>query len=273
MNYVEEEITLAEFADRFLQLSDFTTPSITDMTDMGIEVLGYNKEAGIDTYNKINSFLVKPSVTEHYTDGALKGTNKHRVIENNIDIHLENHPDFHQVNEPMNVVDISVDDTENYYANGRLNHNTTSGGKAIAFHSSVRIRFSSVGQIKDGDKQTIGIKTEAKIVKNRIGPPQRTCAFEIYFSSGIDNYASWLTKLKEKEIIKQGGAWYSFDFNGEEFKFQSKEFGTILNDRPEIKEYLYGELVKIMVMEYKHAENPRCDDEDVDVVDEAIAEN
>ncbi len=69
---------------------------------------------------------------------------------------------------------------------------TTSGGKAIAFHSSVRLRLSPAGMIKadvfgNGGKEVVGIQTIAKVVKNRMGPPLRTVEYPIYFDRGIDD--------------------------------------------------------------------------------------
>ena len=105
---------------------------------------------------------------------------------------------------------------------------TTSGGKALAFHSSVRIRLKNMGQIKtkvNGKDRTIGIKVRAQIVKNRMGPPLRAADFEIYFERGIDNYGSWLGVMKENKLLKQAGAWYTYTDieTGEIIKFQSKE--------------------------------------------------
>ena len=85
---------------------------------------------------------------------------------------------------------------------------TTSGGKALPFHASTRIRLKNMGQIKDSKKNTIGMKCRAQIVKNRLGPPLRHADYDMYFDRGIDNYGAWLTVLKEHKLIKQGGSWY-----------------------------------------------------------------
>ena len=104
---------------------------------------------------------------------------------------------------------------------------TTSGGKAIAFHSSCRLRLKAAGQIKaavNGQAQTVGIKTKAQVVKNRMGPPLRTAEFQIYFDRGIDDYGSWLQVMKEYKLVKQAGAWYTLEYEGNDIKFQSKVF-------------------------------------------------
>ena len=83
---------------------------------------------------------------------------------------------------------------------------TTSGGKAIAFHASCRLRLKAAGQIKakvNGQDQVVGIKTKAQVVKNRMGPPLRTAEFDIYFDSGIDDFGGWLRVLKDYKLVSQ----------------------------------------------------------------------
>ena len=67
---------------------------------------------------------------------------------------------------------------------------TTSGGKAIAFHASCRLRLKQMGKLKSkvgGVDQVVGIKTRAQVIKNRMGPPLRSVDYDIYFDRGIDN--------------------------------------------------------------------------------------
>lgn len=142
---------------------------------------------------------------------------------------------------------------------------TTPAGKALPFHASVRIRLAQIGTIKEkrgGSKEeVIGAKVRAKIVKNRVGPPNRECEYEQYYDSGIDDYSGWLTPMKEYGIASQSGAWYSWTNKetGEHIKFQSKEFvEKILND-PDYKEILYNEIADAIVMKYKRLEGPRID--------------
>ena len=98
---------------------------------------------------------------------------------------------------------------------------TTSGGKALPFHASTRIRLKNMGQIKDTGKNVLGMKCRAQIVKNRLGPPLRHADYDMYFDRGIDNYGAWLTVLKEHKLVKSGGAWYTLtDEKGKEHKFQ-----------------------------------------------------
>ncbi len=136
---------------------------------------------------------------------------------------------------------------------------TTSGGKALAFHSSVRLRLSSMGQLKgkvNGVEITIGGKTKCVVQKNRMGPPLKTVVYDIYFDSGIDNYGNWLTYLKDYKIIKQAGAWYELDYADEDgvmtpHKFQSKDFRNLLKTVPGLQDYLYEQICNHYIMEYK----------------------
>jgi len=133
---------------------------------------------------------------------------------------------------------------------------TTSGGKAIQFHASCRLRLKAAGQIKAkiaGKEQTIGIKTKCVVVKNRMGPPLRTAEFNIYFESGIDDTGSWLQVMKDYNLLKQGGSWYTYscDVTGEDIKFLSKDFETKVLSNPERKESIYNKICETMVMSYK----------------------
>lgn len=256
-NYVEEELTLAEFSKRFLNLDDedLEIPEAF-ILDEHIEVLSKNLKTGKDEFRKIKSFVVKEQVDEHYTDGELKGSADHRIIdENNKDVFLKNHYEFKKIKEPMKVVDIEVEGNENYYANGRLNHNTTSGGKAIAFHSSVRIRLKSVGQIKEkksGIEEVVGVKTRATVIKNRVGPPYRSADFDMYFNRGIDNYSSWIDILKDMNIVKRSNpGWKLIDQNGEEIKFTNSELDEVLTNNDNLKKYLYEMICDHIIMKYK----------------------
>ncbi len=133
---------------------------------------------------------------------------------------------------------------------------TTSGGKAIGFHASCRLRLKAAGQIKTkiaGKDQVIGIKTKAQVVKNRMGPPLRTAEFNILFDSGIDDYGSWLQIMKDNKLVSQGGSWYTYtdSVTGEIIKFMSKEFEDKILSDPERKIRLYDEICESMIMDYK----------------------
>jgi len=91
----------------------------------------------------------------------------------------------------------------------------TTGGKAIPYHASVRVRLERGVNLKPAGKEddpksaVYGVHTRAKTVKSRLGPPLRKCEFDITFSSGIDDVNSWLEKLHQVgEIVRSGGWCY-----------------------------------------------------------------
>jgi recombination protein RecA len=143
---------------------------------------------------------------------------------------------------------------------------TTSGGKAIAFHSSVRLRLKSIGQIKlkdeNGREEVFGIKTRAQVIKNRMGPPLRSIDYDIYFDSGIDDYGSWLTMLKDFKLVSQAGAWYTYTdtVTGEEIKFQSKDFQGKLLDQPGMRDQIYNAICEKYILNYRAGEDFGVDD-------------
>ncbi len=144
---------------------------------------------------------------------------------------------------------------------------TTSGGKALPFHASTRIRLKNVGQIKDTKKNTIGMKMRAQVIKNRLGPPMRHADFELYFESGIDNEGSWLHVMKDHKLVKQGGAWYTMnDHQGNEIKFQSKDWAEYLQNE-KFKKYCYNMICDKVILKYE--KNFGIDDV---VVEEEVSE-
>jgi len=142
---------------------------------------------------------------------------------------------------------------------------TTPGGKGIPFHASVRLRLSSIGAIKakrEGRDEIVGSRVKAKLVKNRCGPPLRECEYEVYFDSGIDDYSSWLTVMKEHNLVSQSGAWYQWTDKrtGEVIKFQSKEFVEKIMSNPQLYDIVYDEIAEKVIMKYKKLDEARIDD-------------
>ncbi len=137
---------------------------------------------------------------------------------------------------------------------------TTSGGKALGFHASVRVRLQSVGKLKTkiGSKETIvGVETEATVTKNRLGPPYKKARFEIYFDSGINDLGSWFTLLKEYGVVTGSGAWYTLvrEDTGEEIKFQAKDWVAKLEADDDLKQYVYDKMCSVAISKYKHTDN------------------
>ena len=134
---------------------------------------------------------------------------------------------------------------------------TTSGGKAIAFHASVRLRLKSMGTIKakdtSGNDRIVGIKVRCQVVKNRMGPPLRSADFDIFFDRGIDNFGAWLGSMKDNGLVKQSGAWYEYtDIDtGEIIKYQAKDFPSMLEANPSVREQIYKRICEATILRYK----------------------
>ena len=146
---------------------------------------------------------------------------------------------------------------------------TTSGGKALPFHASTRIRLKNMGQIKDTGKNVLGMKCRAQIVKNRLGPPLRHADYDMYFDRGIDNYGAWLTVLKEHKLVKTGGAWYTLtDEDGKDHKFLSKDWEDLITENDELREYVYNIICDKVILKYKE----KLGIDDVEFTDEVIGD-
>lgn len=144
-----------------------------------------------------------------------------------------------------------------------------SGGKALAYHCSVRVRLNNAGKLKKGD-EVIGNECKAVVVKNRMGPPQRITNFDIYFDSGIADYSSWIKVLKDNNILKQGGAYYTYVKNdGTDWKFQAKDFISTLRNDNALKEEIYLKICDAVIMKYKDPNSKIVEDVELSTDDVA----
>ncbi|MFW6253416.1 MAG: recombinase RecA [Chitinivibrionales bacterium] len=104
------------------------------------------------------------------------------------------------------------------------NPETTTGGNALKFYSSVRVDIRRIAAIKDGDK-VMGNRTRAKIVKNKVAPPFREAEFDIMYGTGISYVGDILDQAVATNVVEKSGAWFSY--NGERLgqgRERAKEF-------------------------------------------------
>lgn len=142
---------------------------------------------------------------------------------------------------------------------------TTSGGKAIAYHASTRLRLVTTGKIANKDKEVIGVSIKASVIKNRLGPPYRTAEFNVYFDRGIDDLDSWLKFCKDKGLMKTAGAYVKYeDLEGKEHQFAGKEFKKFLTENPNLQDEIYNRMCETVIMSYS---SEGLSEEDLDLSD------
>ena len=90
------------------------------------------------------------------------------------------------------------------------NPETTTGGNALKFYSSVRLDIRRIGTVKDGDEVT-GNETRVKVVKNKVSPPFKQAEFQIIYNKGINRTGELVDMAADKKIIEKAGAWYSYE--------------------------------------------------------------
>jgi len=111
------------------------------------------------------------------------------------------------------------------------NPETTTGGNALKFYSSIRVDIRRLAQIKEGEN-ILGNRTKIKIVKNKVAPPFRTAEVDIIYGEGFSKVGEIVDIGVEKNIIKKSGSWFSY---GDTKLGQGREgVKTLLNDNPEL---------------------------------------
>ena len=119
------------------------------------------------------------------------------------------------------------------------NPETTTGGNALKFYSSVRMDIRRIQAIKDGD-QNIGNRVKVKVVKNKVAPPFRVCEFDLMFGEGISKLGEIIDLGVEYDIIKKSGSWFSY---GDSKLAQGRDgVKQLLKDNPELCEELEAKI-------------------------------
>lgn len=122
------------------------------------------------------------------------------------------------------------------------NPETTTGGNALKFYSSIRLDIRRIGNIKHGE-QIVGNRTRVKVVKNKVAPPFRQVEFDMMYNQGISREGDLLELAVQNEIIEKSGAWFSY---GEERIGQGQDGAKqFLKDNPDIVKKIEQEIKKI----------------------------
>ncbi len=122
-----------------------------------------------------------------------------------------------------------------------MNPETTTGGNALRFYSSVRVDIRRIGSLKDGDR-IIGNRVRAKLVKNKVAPPFREAEFEVIFGRGISKLGELVDLGTKFNVVKKSGTWYSYD--GERMGQGRENSKKFLHENPEIREKIRDEIIK-----------------------------
>ncbi len=120
------------------------------------------------------------------------------------------------------------------------NPETTTGGNALKFYSSVRLDIRRVTSVKDGD-EIIGNQVRVKVVKNKVAPPFRKAEFEISFGEGISRSGEIVDLGVEYEIIKKSGSWFSY--NDSKIGQGREAVKKVIQDNPELAEELEAAII------------------------------
>ena len=111
------------------------------------------------------------------------------------------------------------------------NPETTTGGRALKFYSSVRMDIRRIASIKDGDA-VVGGRTRVKVVKNKVAPPFREAEFDVMYGEGISKTGDLLDLGVEKRIVEKSGAWFAY--GGERLGQGRENAKQFLKDNPEV---------------------------------------
>jgi len=134
----------------------------------------------------------------------------------------------------MQRFDIEVEGNHNYFVDGVMVHNspeTTTGGKALKFYSSVRLDVRRIETLKDGP-DAVGNRTRVKVVKNKVSPPFKQAEFDILYGKGISAEGSLIDVGVEQGVVRKSGAWYTYE--GDQLGQGKENARKFLGDNPDI---------------------------------------
>jgi recombination protein RecA len=124
------------------------------------------------------------------------------------------------------------------------NPETTTGGNALKFYSSIRLDIRRSTQLKDGE-EIVGNRVKVKVVKNKVAPPFRKAEFDILYGTGISKIGEIIDLGVELNVLKKSGSWFSY---GETRLGQGRDsIKSILLDNPELAEELEGKIKALLV--------------------------
>jgi len=123
---------------------------------------------------------------------------------------------------------------------------TTSGGNALKFYSSVRLDIRRIGTVKEGD-EVVGNETRVKVVKNKVSPPFKQAEFQIIYNKGINRLGELIDLASDADIIEKSGAWYSY--NGERIGQGKANAVEFLHENSKLAEKIEKEAIQALTAE------------------------
>ncbi|MGH7403372.1 MAG: intein-containing recombinase RecA, partial [Candidatus Rokuibacteriota bacterium] len=112
----------------------------------------------------------------------------------------------------MHRFDLEVEGNHTYLVDGVVVHNspeTTTGGRALKFYSSIRLDIRRQDTIKNGT-EAVGVRTKVKVVKNKLSPPFREAEFDVIYGEGVSKEGSILDLAAEHNVVEKSGTWYTY---------------------------------------------------------------
>lgn len=223
------------FAKAGLNYNEMDKNVAYDVSDKNIKIKSFNHKTNKNEFKKILSLVRKDDTTMYQLvskDGTvfLKCSGAHKIY----DKHKKQYFPVEQIeegtllsnngssipffvkktNEIVPILDMEVEDNSNYFTNGILSHNTTTGGNSLQYYASIRLKVTKIGVVEEGsgdNKEKTSITTRVEAVKNKTFPPFRRGEIQVAFGKGIDNEAGVLEELIEKGIIQKKGGWYAYE--------------------------------------------------------------
>lgn len=147
------------------------------------------------------------------------------------------------------------------------NPETTPGGRALKFYSSVRLDVRRGEQVKSSDKEIVGNRTKIKVVKNKVAPPFKVAEVDIMYGEGISKTGELLDMAVEKDIIDKSGAWYSY--NGERIGQGRENAKNYLSEHNDMMDEIYHKVRSAFgIGDEIIEESPELGQEELDINDE-----
>jgi len=212
------DVKLTERGARRISVLQFTTASTEKFQRLVARYIHPSME-----YKLLPRFRGRFAVQPEFTDAAV-GLMPATIL----DIHVK------APTRSMNRFDIEVEGSHNYFVDGVMVHNspeTTTGGRALKFYSSVRLDVRRIETLKDGT-EPVGSRTRIKVVKNKLAAPFRTAEFDILFGFGISKEGGLIDLGVEQNIVRKAGAWYTYE--GDQLGQGKENARAFLRDNPDL---------------------------------------